>query len=135
MEHKGTCMLETARLVLRRFEMADAQAMYDNWASDPEVTRYLTWQPHAGVDETRAILADWIAAYERPDHYHWAIVERELGEPIGSISVVDADDAAERLEVGYCIGSAWWNRGYTSEALAAVIDYLLGQVGAGQVSA
>ena len=43
MRHCGTQLLETERLILRRFEIGDAEAMYRNWASDPDVTKYLTW--------------------------------------------------------------------------------------------
>ena len=42
MKHCGTQSIETERLVLRRFSIDDAEAMYRNWASDPEVTKYLT---------------------------------------------------------------------------------------------
>lgn len=42
MEHKGTVTLETERLILRRFQLEDAQAMYRNWAADDEVTKFLT---------------------------------------------------------------------------------------------
>ena len=41
--HKGTQQLETRRLILRRVRREDAQAMYDNWASEEQVTKYLTW--------------------------------------------------------------------------------------------
>ena len=43
MEHKGTVTLETPRLILRRLTLADAEPMYRNWASDPGVTKFLTW--------------------------------------------------------------------------------------------
>ena len=43
MQHKGTKSLQTNRLILRRFEESDAKAMFDNWASDSEVTKYLAW--------------------------------------------------------------------------------------------
>ena len=43
MKHIGTKVIETRRLILRPFTMEDAQPMFDNWASDPEVTKYLTW--------------------------------------------------------------------------------------------
>ena len=46
LRHSGTRTIETDRLILRRFTVEDAPAMYSNWASDPEVTRFLTWQPH-----------------------------------------------------------------------------------------
>lgn len=50
MTHKGTVMLETERLILRRFVAEDAEAMFRNWVNDPEVTRYLTWQPHGSIE-------------------------------------------------------------------------------------
>ena len=52
MKRCGTQRLETDRLVLRRFERADADAMYRNWASDPEVTKYLTWPAHENIGVT-----------------------------------------------------------------------------------
>lgn len=50
MNHLGTKRLETDRLVLRRFVPEDAADMYRNWASDPEVTKFLTWPPHSSVE-------------------------------------------------------------------------------------
>ena len=43
MNKAGTQKIETQKLILRRFKIEDAEDMYNNWASDPEVTRYLTW--------------------------------------------------------------------------------------------
>ena len=69
MNHKGTITLETNRLILRRFRLDDAQAMYDNWASDPEVTKFLTWPIHGNVEISRSILQSWIDAYADNDTY------------------------------------------------------------------
>lgn len=135
MKHQGTKTLETERLVLRRFRGTDAQAMFDNWANDPEVTRYLTWEPHKSVDVTRNVLSDWIRGYGRPSFYQWAICMRETDEPIGSISVVNCQKNIASFEIGYCIGRGWWRQGITSEALQAVIDYLFVEVGALRVCA
>lgn len=60
MHHKGTALLTTKRLVLRKFKIEDAENMYHNWASDPEVTRYLTWPAHSSVEVTKMILNEWI---------------------------------------------------------------------------
>ena len=114
MDHIGTQRLETERLVLRRFTLDDAPAMFENWASDAEVTRFLTWQPHASVEVTRSVLADWVSSYEQPDFYQWAIVPKQLGdEPIGSISVVGMSDSVSMVHIGYCIGRPWWHQGMT----------------------
>lgn len=125
--HKGTQTLHTARLTLRRFTPEDAPAMFKNWASDSEVTRYLTWPAHSGEDVSRTIIESWIADYDKDSFYLWAI--EFDGEVIGSISVVDRSDDLEKAEIGYCIGKAWWHRGIMTEALGAVIAYLFDAVG------
>ena len=135
MEHKGTVTIETERLTLRRFCAADAEPMFRNWASSVKVTHFLTWQPHGCIDATRAVLAEWIANYGRPDFYQWAIVPRELGEPIGSISVVKMDERVDAVEIGYCIGEPWWRQGITSEALRALVAFFFDEVGARRICA
>ncbi len=137
MEHLGTVALETPRLILRPFQPDDAPAMYRNWACDPEVTKFLTWPPHASPAVTSEIVQSWVASYADPDPavYQWAIVLKELGEPVGSISVVRKDDAVDSVELGYCIGRPWWHQGVTSEAVAELIRFFFEDVGANRVAA
>jgi ribosomal-protein-alanine N-acetyltransferase len=129
MEHQGTKRIETDRLILRPFTKQDAQAMFDNWASDPEVTRYLTWPAYKSVETAHEILAVWEKEYENKDFYQWAIELKEIGQPIGSISVVEQKEKAKVAHIGYCIGKKWWHCGIMSEALKAVMDYLFDEVG------
>lgn len=133
MQHKGTQPLETARLMLRSFTMADAAPAFRNWTSDDQVTRFLRWPTHQTQSVTEDVLADWIARYTDPTFYQWAIVPKDLGEPIGTISVVDMDERTAKVHIGYCIGSRWWRMGYTSEAFAGIIPFLFGQVGARRI--
>ena len=135
MNHMGTAVLETGRLILRPFRAADGEAMFRNWTSDPEVTRHLTWQPHASPEISRQLAALWEQESQKPDFYQWAIVPKELGEPIGSISVVKMNEAFASAQIGYCIGRSWWGRGLTAEALRAVIIFLIREVGFHRVSA
>lgn len=134
MEHKGTRVLETARLLLRPFVMEDADTMYRNWASDPVVTTYLMWPPHESRDVSASVLEEWVARYQEPSFYQWAIVLKEIGEPIGSISVNNSiDDTVKMAHMGYCLGRKWWHRGITSEALECVIRYLFDEVGLNRI--
>ena len=133
MKHLGTQRLETPRLILRPFTMEDAPAMYANWCNDPEVTRFLTWPTHTGVDVTETVLADWVTHYGEPDYYQWAIELRGVGEPIGSISVVQRNDSVQSVHIGYCIGRRWWHQGMTGEALAEVIRFFFEDVGVNRV--
>lgn len=135
MNNKGTKTLETERLILRRFVVEDAQAMYDNWASDPEVTRFLTWPPHGSAEITGMLLADWVKQYEDDAYYHWVIELKEIGEVIGSISVVKLNEEIESADVGYCMSRAYWGRGIMPEALRAVIKYLFEEVGMNRIAA
>lgn len=133
MNHKGTQHLFTKRLILRPFSVEDAQAMYDNWASDPEVVKYLTWPAYKSPDTAVEILSLWTAQYGDPTFYQWAIALKENNMPIGSISVVDIEEDVP--EIGYCIGRAWWNQGITTEALSGIIQFLFKDVGVEKVTA
>ena len=134
MEHCGTRDIETKRLLLRRFTAEDAEPMYANWASDPEVTRYLTWPPHANVEVTRAVLENWIWSYRQKNYYQWAIVLKDHGDdPIGSIGAVDMNDDVAMAHIGYCLGRNWWHQGIMSEALGAVMDFFFDVVGANRI--
>ncbi len=129
MNKPGTQRLETHRLILRRFRAEDAEDMFRNWASDPEVTRYLTWPAHSSVDITRMILADWISRYDDGTFFNWAIVWKETGEVIGNIAAVSVFEPLETAELGYCLGRAFWGRGIMPEALRAVNVWLLETAG------
>ena len=135
MKHLGTKTIDTDRITLRPFTVEDADAMFRNWASDPEVTKYLMWPTHSNVDISRMVLTDWVSHYEEENYYQWAIVLKELDEPIGCISVVNLNDKVQKAEIGYCIGKTWWRCGYTSEALLAVMKFLFEEVGFRRVEA
>ena len=135
MNHKGTKTIETERLLLRKFREDDAEAAYRNWTSDDKVTEFLRWPTHADLAVTESVLRSWAEESEKPDFYQWAIVLKELGEPVGTISVVEKNDELNLLQIGYCIGSRWWHRGITSEAFSAVIPYLFREVGANRIEA
>ena len=69
MKHIGTKRLETERLMLRRLTTDDASDMFHNWASDKEVTEYLTWPAHDSVETTKRLLDIWTSHYEEDDFY------------------------------------------------------------------
>lgn len=73
MNHKGTIQLETERLILRRFTIDDAPAMFKNWASDPEVTKFMTWPTHKDVG------VNSIRAYYDPNNPHSGMVMKKCG--------------------------------------------------------
>ena len=101
--------------------------MYRNWASDPEVTKFLTWPPHESVE--------WSAQYENADYYQWGIELKSIGEVIGTISVVEMKETIDMAEIGYCIGTKWWHQGIMTEAARAVVSFLFEEVNCNRVQA
>ena len=133
MRHKGTVTMETDRLVLRKITMEDAEAGFRNWMSDNRVTEFLRWPTHTESSISKRVISEWISDYEKDDFYQWGIELKDLGEVIGTISVVDLDERTETVHIGYCIGSKWWRQGYTSEALAALIPFFFEEVGVNRI--
>ena len=135
MEHKGTVLLETKRLILRRFEITDAKDMFENWASDPEVTKYLTWPTHENIDVSRYVVNDWVSSYGNDNYYSWAIELKEDKKVVGTIAAVKVNDIVGAIEIGYCIGRNYWGKGITAEAGKAVTKFFFEEVKANRVCA
>ena len=133
MKHSGTQTIETKRLILRRFQLSDCEAVFNNWAHDKDVTHFLTWPAHKDLSVTKMIVSDWVEQYKNSDFYQWAIVLKDSNEPIGSISVVNTDERCEAVEIGYCIGKKWWHQGITTEAFKGIIPYLFETVEANRI--
>ncbi len=127
--HKGTATLETARLVLRRFEASDAQQMFVNWASDAANLEYLGWNAYGSVEDLKATLLKWEEEYSDSSTYRWCIAEKETREAVGEISVVYDRPPNRCAEIGYVLSKGHWGQGYAPEAFKAVIDFLFKDVG------
>ena len=124
MKNLGTQTLETDRLTLRKFNSSDAPGMFYGWASDEKVTQYLSWNSHRSIEETQALIDNWIQRYD-DNCYNWAVELKSTHELIGNISAISISKRHHNCEIGYCYGSKYWNQGYATEALKAVIDYML----------
>ena len=135
MNHKGTQITETQRLILRPFRNDDAQQMFDNWAGDDEVTKYMTWPSRKNIEDTQNVVEGWTKRYSADNFYHWAIVTKDKNQHIGFISVISCDENVGKVELGYAIGKKWWHKGIMAEALSAVTDYLFNTVGVRRIQA
>lgn len=127
LNHQGTVMIHTQRLLLRPYVQGDEAAMFANWANDPEVTRYLTWAPHGNISVTTELIAQWEARYMSDTVYHWGITLD--GELIGDIAVVTWSEPNESAELGYCLARRFWGQGIMTEALGSVMRYLFHTIG------
>ena len=136
MKPLGTQPIETERLILRRFVEYDAQAMFENWASRLDNLTYVTWDPHPNVDFTKNSIRTWVASYDNPNYYKWAICLKENPDHvIGDISLVSMDEENSSCEIGYILGLNYWGRGIMTEALKAVLSFCIDEIGFDQVDA
>ena len=108
------------RLVLRPPMLADAGALFQRVARDPEVTKYLQWAPHPDVAATRRVITEKLNVGD--DERTWAIELRHSGEIIGLASA--RRPVRHSVEVGYCLGRRWWGKGLMAEALEMLLTAL-----------
>ena len=80
--------LLTERLTLRKLNKGDAGSIFNNWANDPEVTKFMTWNAHKSIEDTKQILDIWLKEYKEPKTIRYGIVLKENNELIGAIDVV-----------------------------------------------
>ena len=125
----GSQPFDTARLKIRPFNIKDAQYIYKNWASNDNVTKFLNWNTHKSIEESAEYCGSVVKATPKLDYFHWIIELTEIGEPIGDIAAVKVDTEKCEAEIGYVLGEKWWNQGYMSEALEAVLAYLIFVIG------
>lgn len=130
MKHIGTTTLETERLILRRFTIEDAESMFNNWASDEEVTKFLTWPTHKSIEDSKWFINMCLDNYNDLFFYNWGIELKDTHELIGNISIVEVLEDTNSMELGWDIGSKYWGNGYAPEAGNKIIDIMFNEVGA-----
>ena len=134
MKNIGTVIIETDRLLLRRFEIQDSDAVFENWASSENATKYLTWEPHKNICETRRLIRGWVDAYKDKKFYEWAVVLKDTNELIGSIDATPAF-LTRTFEIGYCFGEKWLNCGYATEAVKSIMNFLFNRLSCKRIRA
>jgi len=126
--------IRTERLLIRPMEPADAPALHAR-RNDPEVARYQDWVLPYGVEQAEGLVAA-MAAHPGPAAKGWwmATVCQAGGEPIGDVAV-GSSAQGRTAEVGYTFDRAHWGNGYAVEAVGALVDWLLDDVGVIRVTA
>lgn len=118
----NTPILETERLILRPLTMDDAQTAFHRWTSDERVARYMIWTAHQSINDTLEWLKLTIETVTCDTKYDWGIVEKDSGYLFGSCGIYFKEDIG-LYEIGYRIMHDHWNKGYTTEAAKAMIDF------------
>ena len=115
-------VLETERLILRKFLPRDADDMYE-YSSNPETTKFLTWLPHESLVYTKEYLRFIIKKYKTGEFLDWGITLKSNGKFIGTCGFTSVDFENSRAEIGYVLNPSYQKNGYAVEAVKRVLDY------------
>jgi RimJ/RimL family protein N-acetyltransferase len=113
---------ETEGLILRAPRASDARAIFDGYARDAEVVRYLIWRPHEDIGATRQFLETCAAGWAAGDDFSWAVTLKPGRELIGMVGL---RLRGFKADVGYALARRFWGRGYAPEALRPVVEWAL----------
>ncbi|HVF12514.1 MAG TPA: GNAT family protein [Actinomycetota bacterium] len=114
--------LNTERLTLRPFTMNDAEDVFA-YASDPEVPRYLPWEPHATIEDSRSFLEGVLSAYKEGRPFAWALVLKQAGKVVGGAGYNSWDRPNRSAAFGYAMAKQLWGQGLMTEATKAILGF------------
>ena len=115
---------ETARLLARPAAVEDAQVVFEEYASDPQVAKYMTWRPHRDAGETIAFLRRCERVWSDGSAYPWSLWNKQEGAFVG---MVEIRVTATSVDLGYALARRWWRQGLMSEAVNAIVHWALAQ--------
>ena len=116
---KAQVQFDTARLTLRQPQLSDAETIFERYANDPEVTRFVGWPRHRSLQDTEGFLQFSTQEWERWPAGPYLIISRTDGQLLGSTGL--GFQAPHEAVTGYVLAKDAWGKGYATEALAAVI--------------
>jgi ribosomal-protein-alanine N-acetyltransferase len=127
-------VIETERLLLRKITFDDAPDIFD-YASDPEVSKYMGWEPHQSIQETYDYLERAMKRYQEHNPGPWAIVHRGNAKMIGTCFFSSWDRQHNSAEVGYMLNRRYWGQGYMAEAVRAIVGFGFRELGINRIQA
>lgn len=119
--------IESERLLLRRMLRRDASDMFE-YSRDPEVTKYLLWEPHPDKYYTTRYLTYIQSRYRSGDFFDWAVTLRSSEKMIGTCGFTRFNFDAHSAEVGYVLNPEYWGKGIAPEAVRLVMNFGFGEL-------
>ena len=115
-------ILQTERLILRRWEKSDAEDLY-NYAKDPDVGPIAGWPAHKNVEESLDVIKNVFNGAEA-----YAICLKTDGKAIGAIELklngyTDLTEKDDECELGYWLGKKFWGQGIMPEAVREILRH------------
>ncbi len=115
----GHALYETTRTIVTRPRLEDAAAIFEQYSSDSDVTRFLSWPRHTSADDARAFVAFSDAEWARWPYGPVLVWRKSDGRLIGGTGL--AFETRDRAATGYVFAKDAWGAGYATESLAAMV--------------
>ena len=121
-------LLETERLILRRWEKNDAESLYE-YAKDPDVGPIAGWPAHRSIEESRDVIKNVFNGKEA-----YAICLKTDNKAIGAIELklngyTDMTERDDECELGYWLGKPFWGQGIVPEAVKEMLRHAFEEIG------
>ena len=126
-------VVETRRLLLRPFELADAEVAH-GWFGDPLVMKHTPTGIDDSVQKTRKRLAEYQTHQTTHGFSKWLITERESGRPIGDAGLLRLPELGW-IDLGFRLSPSYWGRGLATEAASAWVSAAFGTLGLARLGA
>jgi len=124
MKNLGTKTIETQRLILRKFRLEDKEMMLKNWISDFDIQNNYGEPIYCTKKAVNKVIKKWLIKYKEKNYYRWAIITKDSEENIGQIAFCKINFKLHSAELEYCIGKKFQNKGYATEALSGVLNFV-----------
>jgi len=122
-------MIETERLIIRKFSDEDARQLYENHL-DEAVRKWFPNECYADLEEARGAIrfyADCVDNGHLP--FVLGVELKETGELIGDTGISEVEGKPDESEIGYCIGQQYRGKGYATELLDAICGFVAARFG------
>lgn len=124
MRIKPPYTFETERLQMRLPIIEDADSIFEQYAQDEDVTRYLIWPPHKSIEDTKDFLKRCQTSWSSDSDFPWAIIRKEDNILVGMVGIRINEHG---VNLGYLLGKQFWHQGYMIETLKPIIDWAFSQ--------
>lgn len=114
--------IRTGRLVLRAPLISDADAIFDGYATDHEVCKYMVWTPHESREFTGELMSSFVEAWQDGPRMPYVIVKKGSNNAIG---MLEARIAGPVVDLGFVLARMHWGQGLMTEAIDALADNAL----------
>ena len=115
-------IVETSRLQLRRPLAEDSKAIFEAYAQDPAVTRYLVWRPHQSIQTTSEFIGQCLDRWSSGSAFPYVITGKNNNQAIGMLEI---RPDSFKASMGYVLARAYWGQGFMPEAVREIVRLLL----------